>query len=71
MPRASSIPDRLQSIADVLRLPVEVFFDEPVSVDGTQEHSTEYLRLALISAAEAYSRSLYRKAQSVSLAGQN
>lgn len=68
MPRPNSTPDRLQAIADVLRLPVSVFFDEPTPVDGTQEHSPEYLRLALIAAAEAYSRSLHRKAQSVSLA---
>ena len=71
MPRSLSTPDRLQSIADVLSLPVEVFFDEPVPADGTQEHSPEYVRLALIAAAEAYNRSIERKAQSVSLAGQS
>lgn len=67
MPRSLSTPDRLQSIADVLRLPVEVFFDELVTADP----SLEDLRKALFAAFEAYTQGLHRKAQSVSLAGQN
>lgn len=68
MPRSISTPDRLQSIADVLRLPAEVFFDEPVTEDRSQEPYSDDLMMAAIAAAEAYMRAVHRKAQSVSLA---
>lgn len=71
MSRVSSTPDRLQSIADVLRLPVEIFFDELVAEDRSDEPSLDDLRRAFVAAAEAYSQGLHRKAQSVSLAGQD
>lgn len=69
MSRIHSPPDRLQSIADVLGLPVEIFFDEPVAEDRSDEPSLDDLRRAFVAAAEAYNRGLQRKAQSVSLSG--
>lgn len=72
MPRSISDTDRcLQAIADQLRLPVAVFFDEPASDAGSEDASLDDLRRAIISAAEAFNQGLQRKAQSVSLAGQN
>jgi hypothetical protein len=52
---------RLKAIADHLGVPVGSFYDP-------QDPSIEELRKAYVTAAEAYTRGIRRRAQSVSLA---
>lgn len=71
MPRSISDNDtRLQAIADCLKLPVAVFFDEPAEAEPQELPPGDLMR-AVISAAETYMRARERAAQSVSLAGQS